>query len=64
VAVHYALSQWDRLVVYLEHGEMTPDNNQAENAIRPFVVGRNYAHFVIMQTCLSTNIVVPSACWA
>jgi transposase len=40
VAVHYALSQWDRLVVYLEHGAMTPDNNLAENAIRPFVVGR------------------------
>ena len=25
---------------YLEHGEVTPDNNAAENAIRPFVVGR------------------------
>ena len=40
VAVNYALSQWERLVVYLEHGAMTPDNNRAENAIRPFVVGR------------------------
>ena len=25
---------------YLQHGEVTPDNNAAENAIRPFVVGR------------------------
>jgi transposase len=39
-AVHYALAQWDRLLVYLDHPEMTPDNNSAENAIRPFVVGR------------------------
>lgn len=40
VAVHYTLKQWKRLLAYLEHPEMTPDNNSAENAIRPFVVGR------------------------
>lgn len=34
------MKQWDRLLVYLDHGEMTPDNNAAENAIRPFVIGR------------------------
>lgn len=39
-AVCYALNQWDRLLVYLDHGFMTPDNNQTENAIRPFVLGR------------------------
>lgn len=39
-AVRYTLNQWDRLVVYLDHPEMTPDNNRAENAVRPFVVGR------------------------
>ncbi len=39
-AVRYTLSQWVRLVVYLEHPEMAPDNNSAENAVRPFVVGR------------------------
>lgn len=39
-AVNYALSQWARLLVYLDHGSMTPDNNRAENAIRPFVLGR------------------------
>ncbi|WP_461393363.1 transposase domain-containing protein, partial [Deferrisoma sp.] len=36
----YTLGQWRRLVVYVEHGFLTPDNNLAENAIRPFVVGR------------------------
>lgn len=40
VAISYTLNQWDKLLVYLEYPEMTPDNNLAENAIRPFVVGR------------------------
>ena len=39
-AVSYSLDQWPRLVGYLEIGHATPDNNLAENAIRPFVVGR------------------------
>jgi len=38
--INYALKQWDRLVVYLEDGRLRPDNNLAENAIRPFAVGR------------------------
>jgi transposase len=40
IAVNYTLKQWNRLLVYLEHGDTTPDNNFAENAIRPFVIGR------------------------
>lgn len=39
-AVTYALSQWDRLIRYVEDPLLRPDNNLAENAIRPFVVGR------------------------
>ncbi len=39
-AVSYALGQWDRVLVYLEDGRLSPDNNVAENAIRPFAVGR------------------------
>ena len=39
-AVSYALNQWPRLIGYLEDGQLAPDNNAAENAIRPFVVGR------------------------
>ena len=39
-AVGYALKQWDPLVRYLDHAGLTPDNNAAENAIRPFVLGR------------------------
>lgn len=39
-AVGYAVGQWDRLTRYTENGILRPDNNLAENAIRPFVVGR------------------------
>jgi hypothetical protein len=37
------------LNVYLEKGILRPDNNLAENAIRTFIIGRNYAQFVIMR---------------
>jgi len=39
-AISYALGQWSRIEVYLNHPGLTPDNNAAENAIRPFAVGR------------------------
>ena len=39
-AISYTLGQWERLVVYLQDGRLHPDNNLAENAIRPFVIGR------------------------
>ena len=40
-AISYALDLWPRLVRYLECPFLTPDNNEAERAIRPFTVGRN-----------------------
>ncbi len=39
-AIRYALSQWPRLLVYFDEPLLTSDNNLAENAIRPFVLGR------------------------
>jgi transposase len=39
-AVNYALKNWPSLIRYLENGHIPPDNNAAENAIRPFVLGR------------------------
>ncbi len=39
-AISYALGQWERVETYLEDGILLPDNNLAENAIRPFAVGR------------------------
>jgi transposase len=39
-ALSYARNHWHKLARYLENGHITPDNNAAENAIRPFVIGR------------------------
>ena len=39
-AITYTLNQWHRLIVYADRCHVTPDNNMAENSIRPFVVGR------------------------
>ena len=39
-AVKYALNQKQYLETFLQHGNIEISNNQVENAIRPFVVGR------------------------
>ena len=39
-AIGYALNQWDALVRYADHGCLAIDNNAAEQAMRPFAVGR------------------------
>jgi len=39
-ALHYLHSEWSKLITYLEDGRLEIDNNLAENAIRPFVMGR------------------------
>ncbi len=39
-AVTYAQNQKAYLCAFLEHGEIEISNNQVENAIRPFVIGR------------------------
>jgi len=39
-ALHYLHKQWPKLIRYLDDGRLEIDNNAAENAIRPFVLGR------------------------
>lgn len=39
-AVRYSRNQKQRLIAFLEHGDVPISNNLAENAIHPFVVGR------------------------
>lgn len=39
-ALNYLHGQWPRLIHYLDDGRWPIDNNPAENAIRPFTVGR------------------------
>jgi len=40
VAIGYLASNWSKLERYVEHGYLPIDNNAAERAIRPFVIGR------------------------
>ena len=39
-ALGYLNKNWDKLTVYSKDGRLNIDNNPAENAIRPFVIGR------------------------
>ena len=39
-AVDYALNQRQALYRYLQDGRLRPDNNRAENSIRPLALGR------------------------
>jgi transposase len=39
-ALGYLSKNWNKLTVYIEDGRLSIDNNAAENAIRPFVIGR------------------------
>jgi hypothetical protein len=39
-ALNYLHNEWEQLTRYLDDGRLEIDNNGAENAIRPFVLGR------------------------
>jgi transposase len=39
-AISYTLTQWPKLIRYCEHGALRMSNILAENAIRPFALGR------------------------
>ena len=40
MALHYAHTEWEYLIRYVEDGRLKIDNNFVENAIRPFAIGR------------------------
>ena len=39
-AIGYSLRQWHKLSRYIDDGQLAIDNNRAERAIKPFVIGR------------------------
>ncbi|AWY00492.1 hypothetical protein A8139_11190 [Marinomonas primoryensis] len=39
-AIRYALNQWETLTGYCQDGQLHISNVLAENAIRPFAIGR------------------------
>ncbi len=41
-AMTYLHNQWDKLNVYCTDGQLRISNIMAENAIRPFAIGRHY----------------------
>lgn len=45
-AVTYALNQWTALNRYTEHGALEIDNNGAERALKPIVIGRKNWMFI------------------
>ena len=45
-AIHYTLTLWDGLNVFLEDGRVEIDNNPVENAIRPTAVGKKNWLFI------------------
>jgi hypothetical protein len=69
-AVGYALKHIDSVMVYLEDARLEIDNNRAERAIKPFVIGRknwlfsntsngaysSSVHYSIVQTALLNDI--------
>lgn len=50
-AVSYTLKRWDKLKEFMNCAEMTPDNNLAENAIRPFVLGNIKSQIKMHKSC-------------
>lgn len=39
-AITYNLNQWQKLIRYVDNGHLNIDNNRAERAVKPFVIGR------------------------
>jgi len=69
-ALTYINNQWEKLIVYCEDGRLNISNVLAENAIRPFVVGRkawlfsnspkgasaSSVHYSLIETAKANNI--------
>lgn len=69
-AIRYSLSNWSALNSYLKDGRIEIDNNLAENAIRPFALGRKNwlfqgspkgakagaTFYSLIETCKANNI--------
>ncbi|CBL44195.1 Putative transposase (IS66 family element) [gamma proteobacterium HdN1] len=60
LAVHYSLNQWNKLTAYLGYGETSIDNNRAERAIKPFVIGRKNWLFANTRTGATASAILYS----
>ena len=56
-ATEYTLSRKEELTVFLENGNVAIDNNPAENAIRPNVIGRKNWLFSVSEASAKANAI-------
>ncbi|CUB06870.1 Transposase [Marinomonas fungiae] len=68
-AIQYSLNQWESLIAYCDYGFVHISNALAENAIRPFAVGRRNWLFAdssrganASATCYSLRQIVQASC--
>ena len=61
-AFGYAISNWTALARYVEDGDLDPDNNEAERAIRPVAIGRKNWTFCGSDNGGRTAAVLLSVC--
>ena len=56
-AISYSLNQWSKLKRYTESGLLNIDNNRAERAVKPFVIGRKIGYSISI-----TKVQKPAPC--
>ncbi|AEF93529.1 transposase IS66 [Desulfotomaculum nigrificans CO-1-SRB] len=59
-AIHYCLSQWNKLEAFLQDGRLEIDNNRSERSIKPFVIGRKNWLFANTQRGARASAVIYS----
>lgn len=59
-AIKYALNQWPKLMRYTEDGLLSINNNRAERAVKPFVMGRKNWMFSNTASCAQASAVLYS----
>ena len=52
-AANYLANQWRKLIRYVDDGRLSIDNNRAERAVKPFVIGRK--NWLFSQTANGAN---------
>lgn len=64
-AIHYLIDRWSSFTAYTERGDLPIDNNQAERALRPIVIGRKNWYFIGSEdatTWAATNFTIFESC--
>lgn len=62
-AIGYALNHWRSLTVFLGNGRLEIDNNRAERAIKPIVIGRKNFLFMGIPKVVG-QLLLCSALWS